>query len=263
IQCSGRPSGEGLGRFFRVRFPRTVRRHAGFVAAAVLVLALGILTGWRLTLEEPERFYSFVDDSIAQGRTPSSSTEELRDALYKTGDPPGDPEDSGDDPYGLGAFASFPFTHNAQVGLLSFALGFAAGVPVLFLLFSNGLVVGAFAALYQSRGLGFELWAWLLPHGVSELAAVCLCGAAGLIVGASLVFPGPHSRLQNLAIQGRSAALLVLGAMFMLLLAGALEGAFRQAVHDPAVRLAVAAVTFLGWLLYFLLAGRHADDPPS
>ncbi len=263
IHCSGRPSGEALGRFFRVRFPRTVRRHAGFVAAALLVLALGILTGWRLTLADPERFYSFVDEGMANGRTPSSSTQELRDALYTTGDPPADPGDSDEDAYGLVAFASFLFTHNAQVGLLCFALGFAAGVPVLFLLFSNGLILGAFAALYQSRGLGLELWAWLLPHGVSELAAVCLCGAAGMVVGASVVFPGPHSRLQNLAIQGRSAALLVLGAMFMMLLAGALEGIFRQSVHDPAVRLAVAAVTFLGWLLYFLLAGRHAADPRS
>ncbi len=243
-----RPAGEAFVEFFLLRFPQTVRRHALFVAAAVLVLALGTLTGWRLTLSDPERYYSFVDEGMAQGRTPSASTEELRQALYHEEKPDGT----------LGVFASFLFTHNAKVGILCFALGFAAGVPVLFLLFSNGLILGAFAALYQSRGLGYELWAWLLPHGITELAAVCLCGGAGMILGTSLVFPGPYSRLQNLARSGRSAGLLVAGAVAMLLLAGLIEGVFRQVVHAPTIRWTVAGLTFAGWSLYFLLAGR--DD---
>lgn len=244
-----RPAGEAVAEFFRLRFPRAVRRHAAYIAAAALVMILGALTGWRLTLLDPERYYSFVDEGMAQGRTPSASTEELREVLYSQEEPDGT----------LGVFASFLFTHNAKVGILCFALGFAAGVPVLFLLFTNGLILGAFAALYQTRGLGLELWAWLLPHGVSELAAVCLCGAAGLMVGTSLVFPGPHTRLQNLALRGRSATQLVIGAVVMLLLAGLIEGIFRQVVHDPLVRWAVAATTFVGWTAYFLLGGREHE----
>jgi uncharacterized membrane protein SpoIIM required for sporulation len=244
-----RPAGEALAEFFRLRFPRAVRRHALYIAAAALVLTLGVLTGWRLTLLDSERYYSFVGEQMAQGRTPSASTQELREALYSSEEPDGT----------LGVFASFLFTHNAKVGILCFALGFAAGVPVLFLLFSNGLTLGAFAALYQTRGLGPEFWAWILPHGVSELAAVCLCGAAGMIVGMSLVFPGPHTRLQNLALRGRSATLLVIGAVIMLLVAGLIEGIFRQVVHDPVLRWSVAAVTFTAWAMYFLLGGRHHD----
>jgi uncharacterized membrane protein SpoIIM required for sporulation len=242
-----RPAGEAIAEFFRRRFPQAVRRHAGYIGAAVLVLVLGVLTGWRLTLLDSERYYTFVGEDMAQGRTPSASTQELREALYSQDKPDGT----------LGVFASFLFTHNAKIGILCFALGFAAGVPVLFLLFTNGLTLGAFAALYQTRGLGPELWAWLLPHGVSELAAVCLCGAAGLVLGTSLVFPGPHSRLQNLALRGRSATLLVIGAVVMLLVAGVIEGVFRQVVHDVALRWAMAAVTFAGWGLYFLFVGRE------
>ena len=246
-----RPASEAIAEFFRLRFPRAVRRHAPYVGAAVLVLVLGVLTGWRLTLLDSERYYSFVGEDMAGGRTPSASTQELRDALYSTEKPDGT----------LGVFASFLFTHNAKIGILCFALGFAAGVPVLFLLFSNGLALGAFAALYQTRGLGPELWAWLLPHGVSELAAVCLCGGAGLIVGTSLVFPGPHTRLQNLALRGRSATQLVIGAVVMLLVAGLIEGIFRQVVHNPVLRWSVAVTTFVGWTLYFLLGGReHETD---
>lgn len=247
IYGNRRRAGEAAAEFFRLRFPEAVRRHLGFVAAAVLFLALGLLTGWRLTLSDPERYYSFVSEGMTQGRTPSSSTEELRETLYSEEVPAS---------Y-LGAFASFLFTHNAKVGILCFALGFAAGVPVIFLLFSTGLSLGAMAALFQSRGLGADFWAWILPHGVTELAAVCLCAAAGMVIGTSLVFPGPHTRLRNLALRGRGAALLVVGAVSMLLAAGLIEGIFRQVVHDPAVRWTVAGASLAAWTLYFSLAGRR------
>lgn len=242
-----RRAGEAVAEFFRLRFPGAVRRHFAFLAAAVLFLGLGLLTGWRLTLSDPERYYSFVSEGMIQGRTPSSSTEELRESLYSEEIPAS---------Y-LGAFASFLFTHNAKVGILCFALGFAAGLPVILLLFSTGLSLGAMAALYQSRGLGADFWGWILPHGVTELAAVCLCAAAGMVLGTSLVFPGPHSRLRNLALRGRGAAPLVIGAVAMLLVAGLIEGIFRQVVHDPTVRWTVAAASLVAWVSYFLLAGRR------
>lgn len=244
------PVGRALAEFFTARFPQTVRRYLPFVAAAVLLMALGALAGYRLTRADPERFYSFVGDGMAQGRGPASSTAELRDILYKG-------------PEGgktmLGAFAAFLFTHNAKIGILSFALGFAAGAPVLFLLFENGLVLGAMAALYASRGLGSEFWAWVLPHGITELSAVCLCGAAGLVLGNCLVFPGRHGRLDNLAREGRQAVLLAVGAVGMLVVAGLLEGIFRQLVHAPFVRWLVADASLVFWIWYFLYVGRRRE----
>jgi uncharacterized membrane protein SpoIIM required for sporulation len=248
-----RPPRRAVADFFRRRFPYEVRRHRAFVLAAVLLLLLGVATGCRLTLADPERFYSFVGDDVAQGRTPAASTAELRAVLYdREGLARGLPSM-------LTLFATFLFTHNAKIGILCFALGFAAGAPVLFLLFQNGLLLGAMAALYQSRGLGLEFWAWVLPHGVTELSAVCLCGAAGLVLGNCLVFPGRHTRLQNLAREGRRAALLAVGAVAMFFVAGLIEGVFRQVVHDVAARSLVAGASLLFWAGYFLLAGRERE----
>lgn len=243
-----RKAGHVVADFFLGRFPALVRSFSLFLAVSVAVLGLGVLTGYRLTVEDPERYYGFVG-GMAQGRTPEASTEELREVLYGEGEM-------------LSAFASFLFTHNSRVGLLCFALGFAAGLPVLFLLFQNGLALGAMAALYASRGLGLEFWGWVLPHGVTELGAVCLCGAAGLAIGASLVFPGRHARLDNLRLRGREAALVAVGAVALFLLAGLIEGFFRQLVHDLVVRWSVAGTSLVAWLAYFLFAGRgRAADP--
>jgi uncharacterized membrane protein SpoIIM required for sporulation len=237
--------GEAVAEFFQFQFPWVVRRYFGFVALSIALVVLGTLTGYQMTKSDPERYYSFVG-SMAQGRNPASSTKELREVLYHGGE--------GD----LPVFATFLFTHNSKVGMLCFALGFAAGVPVIYLLFSTGLMLGAMVALYDSRGLGAEFWAWILPHGVTEIGALCLCGAAGMVIGTSIIFPGRHTRMRNLALHGREVALLAMGAVVMLFFAGMIEGLFRQMVQDVAVRWTLATATLIFWSVYFVTAGRKA-----
>ncbi len=237
---------DALADFFGRRFPRAVRAHWAHLAAAFALMALGAATGFLMTRADPERFYSLVGPLSAQGRSPTSSTESLREALYA-------PRSAAKM---LTTFAMFLFSHNARIGLAAFALGAAAGVPAALLLFSNGLVLGAFAALYHARDLSLDLWAWLLPHGVTELTAVALCGAAGLALGQALVFPGRQDRLLGLAAKGREAGVLALGAVSMFFVAALIEGIFRQLVHAIPVRYAVAATFAAAWAAYFTRTGR-------
>jgi uncharacterized membrane protein SpoIIM required for sporulation len=159
----------------------------------------------------------------------------------------------------LATFASFLFTNNARIGMLAFALGFLAGLPVFLLLFVNGLTLGAFAALYHGRGLSLDFWGWILPHGITELGAVVLCGGAGLVLAQALVFPGRSTRLRNLAAGGRRAAVVVIGAVMLFFIAGLIEGIFRQTVQSVPVRYAVAAATLAWWTFYFGWVGRARE----
>jgi uncharacterized membrane protein SpoIIM required for sporulation len=238
-----------FGRFFTHRFPDTVRRFRWYIAMAALFMLLGAVTSYVLVARSPEWYYSFVDPNLAGGRDPAATTEFLRDGLYERRGGAAE----------LSNFASFLFTHNARVGILAFALGFLAGLPVYILIFLNGLMLGAFAALYHSRGLGPDLWGWLLPHGVTELGAIILCGGAGLALAHSLVFPGRYKRLQNLARRGREAGIVVMGAVCMLLAAGLIEGIFRQRVTDIYLRYIVIGATTLFWAWYFLRVGREPE----
>ena len=234
--------------FFRTTFPATVKRMAAGVLLALVLMAAGTLVGY--SFDDPEAYYAIVPAQMAQGRTPTSTTAELREVLYSGGEHDGEE---------LGRFATFLFTHNAKIGLFSFALGFALGLPAILLLFYNGLILGAMAGLYASRGLGLEFWAWVLPHGVTELLAVCLCGGAGLAVALAMVKPGPHGRLHALGTTGRQASLVVLGAVLMFFVAGIIEGVFRQMVTDVPTRLAVATASLLFWLAYLVLRSRTSE----
>lgn len=239
---------DAIADFLLVRFPEAVRAIRREVALSALFLALGALAGFLLTLDDIERFHAFVGEGLAGGRGPTATTERLRAALYHAEEPSD----------WLATFAAFLFTHNARIGMLVFALGFAAGAPTFLLLLLNGLVLGAFAALYHSRGLGLEFWAWVLPHGVTELGAVALCGGAGLAVAQGLVFPGRHGRIEDLALRGREAGVVVLGCVLLFFVAGLIEGIFRQVVHDVGARWLVALATAAFWASYFARAGRAA-----
>jgi uncharacterized membrane protein SpoIIM required for sporulation len=245
---------EAVIEFFAWRLPESVRQLRVPFAIALFAFLSGVVAGYVLTLGNADWYYSFVDAALAAGRTPTADTDYLRDGLFE--------EDAGD-ASALSFFATYLFTHNAKIGMLCFALGFAFGLPTIILLVQNGLMLGAFFALYVSRGLGAELGGWLLIHGVTELLAIVLCGAAGLALGGALAFPGAHNRLANLAITGRLAARVVLGAVGLLLIAGLLEGLGRQLVTDTSLRYVIAATTALAWCLYFGFAGwnrTHGGD---
>lgn len=234
-------------------FPAAVRAHGRFLLVAFCLLLAGILTGYRQTAADPERLYTFVDEEMAEGRNTASTTAELKQVLYSGREHEGS---------ALAWFASFLFTHNAKVGLLCFALGFAAAAPIPFVLFLNGAALGALWALYAAHGLGFEFFAWVFPHGVTELLAILLCAAAGLALGSALVFPGRHGRLHELGLAGRRAAPMVVGAVAMFFLAALIEGFFRQRVPFVSVRIGLAALTAGLWFVYFGFVRQVSDDRP-
>lgn len=233
-----------LRGFFTVAFPAAVRAARRPIALATACVLLGFIVSFVMTLQNPDAYYAFRDDD---GRAPTSSLAELEAVLFE----------DGDGVVGrLAAFASFLFTHNAAIGLLAFALGFAFGLPVFFLMFLNGLNIGALAAIYHTRGLSLELWGWLLIHGTTELLALFLLGGAGLVLGGAVAFPAEHGRLDTLKQRGRGAGQLALGAVFMLFVAGFLEGFGRQTVLDTAWRYGIGGAMLAVWLLYFTRAGR-------
>jgi len=232
--------------FLTAGFPAAVRSIRWHVAASAGVLLLGFAIAFAMVGRDLVDYDLFVDARMAGGRTPNATVEELRETLFAAPDE------------GLLSFAAFLFTNNSSVGILAYGLGFVLGLPVLLLLLWNGMILGAMTALFHERGLAVEWWSWILPHGVTELLAIVLCGAAGLAVGHRLVFPGAYSRAAALVAAGRTMGAVVAGSVGMLFLAAMVEGVFRQVVQSVPLRYALAA-TFAGlWALYFVRAGRSS-----
>lgn len=237
-----------IGAFFARDWPAAVQGLWKETLISALLMFLGALAGYILVSSDPSWYDSFVPSGLAGGRDFGASAAALRETLY---------HDEGTN--GLSVFATYLFTHNSQVSIMCFALGFAFGVPTAMLIVHNGTMLGAILALFASRDLGFEMGGWLIIHGSTELFAIVLAGAAGFRIGWSVVFPGEKSRLAAAADSGRSAAVVMGGVVVMLLVAGLLEGFGRQLVTDDMTRYAVGGAMLVVWLGYFYVPRGPAN----
>ncbi|MBU7590362.1 MAG: stage II sporulation protein M [Sphingopyxis terrae] len=239
-----------LRRFFLYDWPAAVRAVWKETLIIALIITLGALTSWSLVAHNPEWYYNFVPDEMAGGRDPRATVEFLRSTL-------GHGKAGGEDEGALHVFATFLFTHNSRVSIMSFALGFAFGVPTMMLEYYQGIGLGAMLAVFSAKGLGVDFGGWLFIHGTTELFAAALSGAAGLRIGSAVVFPGARSRLQAAAEAGRTAGKVMVGVILMLLAAGLLEGFGRQLITDTVMRYAIGSLMLAFWLAYFYIPRRE------
>ena len=240
---------EGLRAFFGHELPAAVRSARWHILIATLCLGVCTAAGFMLTVQDEAWFSSLVPSGLAGGRGPSST----RDDLYNKeifAPWPGAIES-------FGIFANVLFSHNTLVGIMTFGLGMAAGIPTVMLSTYQGLPLGAFIALHYDRALTIDFLGWLAIHGVTELGALILFAAGGLVIAEKLLFPGRYSRLENLAMHGRLAAQMAVGAVMMLFVAAVLEGGFRQLVQSTPLRFAIGLGVGALWLAYFCFCGRR------
>lgn len=242
--------GERVARFFARDWPRAAQALWRETLVSLALTLLGAAVAFWLVSSDADWFYAFTPQGMTQGRDPTADTAFLRGILY---------DESGRG--WLSAFATFLFTHNAQVALMAFALGFAFGVPTAFLVLVNGCMLGAIFALYAARGLGVQLGGWIFIHGVTELLAIVLAAAGGFRIGWTLAFPGARTRTDALGEAGRQAATLMMGVLAMLFVAGLLEGIGRQVIKADAARYTIAGLSLCVWIAYlYLPRGRTAPS---
>jgi uncharacterized membrane protein SpoIIM required for sporulation len=234
-------------RFFTASAPQALRRSWIFVLIGFLCMGLGGLTGFLLYLENASWYFVFLPPELAGGRSPDATTSYLLSVIYSN-----DPDTTG-----LGAFATFLFSHNTRIAIFVFGLGVFVCLPAIALTFYNGLGLGAMMALHVDRGLGWDMGGWLSIHGVTELSAICIACGGGIQMGAAILFPGDLTRREALQIAGRDAVKLALVAAIMLVVAAILEGFFRQMVQDMTSRYVIGWGIGMLWLAWAVLAGRR------
>jgi uncharacterized membrane protein SpoIIM required for sporulation len=240
---------QDLGTFFRFDLPAAVRAARWHILIAALSLLAGVAVGFLLGWQDEAWISSLVPGGLAGGRGPASTWADLHDKELFA------PWPGAVAAFGL--FANVLLSNNTVVGIMTFGLGLAAGVPTVMLCAYQGLILGAFLALHYDRGLAVDFLGWITIHGTTELGAVILLAAGGLVIAEKILFPGRYSRLDNLALHGRQAAQIAAGGVLMLFVAAILEGGFRQLVHSTPARFGIGLTIGALWLAYFSLSGRR------
>jgi uncharacterized membrane protein SpoIIM required for sporulation len=159
--------------------------------------------------------------------------------------------------YAASHFAAQVWTNNAWVAALCIAFG-VLGLPVVYLLFTNILNVAVIGALMIEHDRGPLFFGLILPHGLLELTAVFVAAGVGLRLFWSWVEPGPRTRLQAVAHEGRSAAAVALGLVLVLLVSGVIEAFVTPSGLPTWARIGIGVLAEAAFLGYVFGPGRHA-----
>ena len=238
-----------IGAFAAYGFAQTIARNWRYHLASAALLIAGALLAYHACRHDVLASYALLQPG--DPRQPGSTPEQLLEVL-RSGRQSGN---------GVKSFmASFLFTHNLRVGLISMGLGVLAAVPTVLLLLYNGMMLGSFVALHVQAGIQLEMWAWILPHGITELSAITLCGGVGLMLGHAVVSPGLKTRAQSLVDAGQEAARTAIGIAGMLMIAAFIESFVRQSHLTTRTRLIYAALTAVFWALYVTFGFMWDDE---
>jgi uncharacterized membrane protein SpoIIM required for sporulation len=154
--------------------------------------------------------------------------------------------------------SSFIMRNNIQVAMLAFASGLTAGLLTLWILFTNGLIIGTLTGLTAFHGIGSDLWAFVIGHGVIELSVIFMAGGSGLMLAWAILRPGLLRRRDALSQAARKSVYLLLGAVPWLVVAGTIEGFISPSKAIPVlVKWTVGILSGIFLYGYLLLAGRE------
>lgn len=260
--------GAGIGAYIAGELPRAVRRRKWFVIAAGAVMLFFAALAWLQCLLQPELARSVLSPQMLSAYETQLRSARAQQDLALAAQIPLESRNQ----------AALMITfNNIRVGVVSFVLGLAGGLPSLIILGTNGYMLGAIAYLYFYTPPGIDVnlplyfIAGVAPHGAIELPAICLAGAAGMLIGFAWLFPGQRTRGEALRDAVRDAGRMVLACCLTLLVAGAIEG-FITPLNPPAgvsqdlwywFKIATGAVVFPCWLLWLWLGGRSAVPEPA
>lgn len=160
------------------------------------------------------------------------------------------------DPFGVyknqGEFSMFfhIVTNNLYVTVSSFVAGIFLSLGTLYMLFQNGLMLGAFEYLFISRGLGMQSVLVIWIHGTLEISSMIIAGASGLILGNSILFPKTYSRLESLKTGALHGVKIVTGILPAIVVAAIFESFVTRHTEMPlwlSITILLSCFSFVIW----------------
>ncbi|MCA0229092.1 MAG: stage II sporulation protein M [Bacteroidetes bacterium] len=150
--------------------------------------------------------------------------------------------------------------NNIRVSFVAFVLGIVYSFGTIVILFKNGVMLGAFQFFFFERGLLLDSVLKIWIHGTLEISAIVIAGAAGLVMGHSLLFPRTYSRLESFKQGAKKGVKIVIGLVPIFVTAGFLES-FVTRLSLPAFvsgSIILVSAVFIIW--YFVIYPRQLSQ---
>lgn len=148
--------------------------------------------------------------------------------------------------------------NNCLVAIRTFVLGFFMAIGTIIIMLYNGIMVGTFQYFFVEHDMFKESFLTIWQHGVFEISSIIMSGAAGLVLGKGLVFPGNYTRFQSLRISARKGLKLMMGIIPILVIAGFIEGFYTRYTEAPTfLRVLTILLSLIFIIGYFIVIPKR------
>ncbi|NBA87594.1 stage II sporulation protein M [Emticicia sp. CRIBPO] len=143
--------------------------------------------------------------------------------------------------------------NNIRVAFMAFVLGITFSFGTFWILFSNGIMLGAFQYFFFQKGFLLQSFLTIWIHGTLEISAIVIAGCAGFVMGNSLLFPGTYARSVSFRKGAADGLKITVGLVPIFIMAGFLESFVTRLKLHPAVSLLIIFSSLSLILWYFIL----------
>lgn len=142
--------------------------------------------------------------------------------------------------------------NNIRVAFAAFVYGIVLSVGTVYVLFQNGVMLGAFFTFLFQQGVIRDALLTVWIHGTLEISAIIIAGCAGLTIGNSILFPKTYSRWESFQRGARQGMKIAIGLMPIFITAGFLEGFVTRQPLYPIVSILIILLSACFILWYFV-----------
>jgi uncharacterized membrane protein SpoIIM required for sporulation len=228
IYRNKKESGNRIIEFWAKEFPLFFKQYHGTLGVAFLIFAVATAIGCISAINDSSFLRLILGDAYVN-ETLNNIAKGEPTAIYKSGSE-------------IGTFLGITI-NNIRVAFLAFAFGVITSIGTAYILFSNGVMLGAFVTFFYTKGVFFEANRQIWLHGTIEISVIIIAGCAGLIMGNSILFPKTFSRRVSFMKGAKDGLKVVVSTIPFFIIAGFIEGFITRYAHMP------------DWLAFLIIGG--------
>lgn len=227
-----------LIEFWKYELPLVMARNQRALLYAFLFFTCFVLIGV-LSAHYDENFIRLILGDGYVNMTNENIEKGDPFGVYKSRDP-------------MSMFLTIAF-NNIYVSFRVFVMGLMLGVGTVYGLFYNGIMLGSFEYYFFSKGIGFDSILVVFIHGTLEISAIIIAGAAGLVLGNSILFPKTLTRMQSVTRGAKDGLKIIIGLLPVFLLAAFFEGFITRHTDMPVWMSSFILLASLAFIIYYFI----------
>ncbi|WP_299110478.1 stage II sporulation protein M [uncultured Winogradskyella sp.] len=208
IYITKKESKNKIVSFWRDEFPLFFYQYHKTLLYTFLIFMAAVTIGAVSTLNDDSFIRLILGDAYVNMTLENIENGEPM-AVYKSGS-------------SIGTFLGITI-NNIRVAIMAFACGAIFSVGTIYVLFSNGIMLGAFITFFYNQGI-LEKTSTVWLHGTIEISVIVIAGCAGLVMGNSFLFPKTYSRRVAFMKGAKDGLKIVVSTIPLFIVAGFIEG---------------------------------------